>query len=74
MSATEKMPDATKERIEAAFSSRCISLDIKYKTKKYYEEQAAFFIGAMIALDINFPYWIVCISAGREIIKPYKLP
>lgn len=63
--------DIEKNRIENSFKERCISLNIKYKTKKFYEEQASFFCGASIALNINLPIWTISIMSGREIIEKY---
>jgi len=72
----------TKEQrteIEEVFKQRCISLNIKYKSKAFYSEQAAYFVGAMKALMVvgkitDFPdaYWSITILSGREIVE-YKL-
>lgn len=58
-------------RIETTFKERCKMFSIKYKSKKFYELQAEYFIGAMTALNINFPHWSIAIMSGREIIDTY---
>jgi hypothetical protein len=60
--------------IENKFESRMYELDIKYDSKKYREEQAAYFSGVMQGwitmslIDKLPPYWVLCILSGRCIV------
>jgi hypothetical protein len=64
--------------LEESFKERCISLRIKFRSKAFYNEQAAYFVGAMNTLMtlgiINEPiaHWSLYIMSGREIVE-YKL-
>ncbi len=61
------------QRIENMFRDRCIAGNIKFKSKKFYELQVEYLCGAMVALNIQLPIWVIYIQTNREIIEPYKL-
>jgi hypothetical protein len=67
-----KMPPIEElKRIETVFKSRCITQQVKFKSRAYYKMQLEFFSGAMAALNICPPHWIICITSNREIIENY---
>ncbi len=60
-------------KVEEDFKRRCIKQNIKFQSKKFYEFQCEFFIGAASVLEglelVIPPKWIICIMSGREIIE-----
>jgi hypothetical protein len=69
MTTAVTMTQEQKERIEQIFIDRCKGQNIKCKSKRFYVNQCEYFTGAMAALNINLPYWTICIMSGREIVK-----
>lgn len=59
-------------KVEESWKTRVEALDLKPHTKKYKNEQCAYFVGAMIALNTTHPIWAICISSGRNIIEEIK--
>lgn len=65
------------QKIEEKFLLRCKTLNIKFKSKEFYQIQQDFFIGAMSALAVlgyenaMRPIWTIYIQTNREIIE-YK--
>lgn len=56
-------------RIENTFKERCINIHkIKFESKKFYDLQCEYFVGAMAALNEQPIKWSTCIMASRPII------
>ena len=68
----EKEQQLAFKRVEEKFAERVKSLELKPTTKKYKEEQAAYFVGAMIALNTTNVIWVLCINSGRIILDETK--
>lgn len=61
------------KRIEDMFKNRMITLKIKFRSKTFYNKQAAFFAGVLTAINEGPPYWSLAIQSGREIIEKYVI-
>lgn len=75
---TRKLEEETINKIEEKFKEYCINNDVKYKSKKYYKQQHAYFIGTInvfieyIGNDFIIPpKWGIALMSAREIIEKY---
>lgn len=63
----EQPKDSQAKIVEDAWIDRANNLGYKTTTVKYREAMSNYFIGAMIAMNYNVPYWVICIQSGRDI-------
>jgi len=75
---TNKLENETINQIELKFKQFCINNEVKYKSKKYYELQHAYFVGTInvfveyIGNDFVVPpKWGIALMSQREIIEKY---
>lgn len=67
---TKKITPEDKERIEQVFMKRMETQRVKPNTKKYFEAQTEFFLGAICALEIDVPvHWGISMMSGRDIVE-----
>jgi len=66
------MTEEEVKHVVKGFKNRVDYLKIKPNTKAFGIEQAAFFAGAMYALNKTSDGFLMCISSGRNILDLYK--
>lgn len=69
---TEKEKKTAIDNTELGFKNFCITNQVKYKSKQYYQLQSTYFNGAICVLGEIPPKWGVSIISNREIIEDYK--
>lgn len=63
--------DTTLDRVTEAWRTRVKGLEYKRGSKKYMDAQVEFFIGALTAVEEDYPLWVFSIMGGRDILTEY---